>query len=290
MASRLSIAKPDIVKAFDALPYPVMRAKDISKVLEENRTFWRLAKATTLAAFTKFLVEKTRMRRIRIDLPHRPETLFAWGDVSPFVIAASIKPNAYICHFSAMRLHDLTDQVPETIYANHEQRPLPHPSGALTQTAIDAAFRRPQRLSKNVATMDDYRLCLINGKHTGQLGVIAMKDEAGLEFRVAGLERTLIDITVRPYYAGGVGEVLEAFRRAAGRVSVNKLSAMLKQMDFVYPYDQAIGFYLQHSGAYDRSKLELFQKREFTHDFYLTYAMKQKEYSAEWRLFFPEGL
>ena len=70
-------------------------------------------------------------------------------------------------------------------------------------------------MTKNIAAMGDYRLCLINGKHTGQLGVVSMKDDAGVEFRVTGLERTLIDITVRPYYAGGVGEVLEAFRRAA---------------------------------------------------------------------------
>ncbi len=290
MATRLSISKADIVKAIEASAAPVFRQKDLSALLQENRAFWRLAQSTTLPKFIEFLLASTKFRRVHLALPHRPETLFAWGDVSPYVIAAAAKPNAYICHFSAMRMHELTDQVPETIYANHEQRPLPHPAGGLTQRAIDAAFRGKQRMTKNIAAMGDYRLCLINGKHTGQLGVVSMKDDAGVEFRVTGLERTLIDITVRPYYAGGVGEVLEAFRRGASRVSINKLSAMLKQIDFVYPYEQSIGFYLQRSGVYEPSRLEMFRKRKFTHDFYLTYAMKEKEYSPEWRLFFPAGL
>lgn len=180
--------------------------------------------------------------------------------------------------------------MPETVYANHEQRPLPPPSGPLTQDRMDAAFSRPQRVTSNLAEMGKHRLCLVNGKHTDHLGVIEMKDADGRSIRVTGIERTLIDITVRPYYAGGVFEVLEAFRRAQDRISINKLSAMLKNMHFVYPYHQAIGFYLERAGVYEPSRLELFRKQPMTHDFYLSYAMQQKEYSPPWRLFFPAGL
>ena len=73
-------------------------------------------------------------------------------------------------------------------------------------------------------------------------------------------------------------------------MSLNKLSAMLKKMAFVYPYRQAIGFYLEHCGAYEPSRLELFRSEPFEFDFYLTYAMKKTEYSSRWRLHFPAGL
>ena len=39
--------------------------------------------------------------------------------------------------------------------------------------------------------------------------------------RVTDLERTLIDIAVRPEYAGGVYEVLNVYRLAKGKVSAN---------------------------------------------------------------------
>jgi predicted transcriptional regulator of viral defense system len=290
MATRLSIAKPDIVKALDELPMRVLRQKDIGELLERNRAFWRLAQSTSLRGFIAYLLDSTKLQRVHLPLPHREETLFVWGEVSPFVLASSAKPNAYLCHYTAMHLHELTDQVPETIYANFEQRPVPTPLSPPTQASIDSAFRRPQRLTTNICPLWNYRLCMVNGKHTGRLGVEEKKDDRGLSFSVTGLERTLIDITVRPAYAGGVSEVLEAFRRAAGRVSLNKLSAMLKKMAFVYPYEQSIGFYLEHSGAFEQARVDLFRSERFEHDFYLTYAMKKTEYSPRWRIHYPAGL
>lgn len=289
MASRLSIAKSDIVKALDQMP-PVLRQRDLGKLLEENRAFWRLSLSISLTRFIEFLLDSSKLRKVHLSLPHRPETLYVRGKVSSLVVASSAKPGAYLCHYTAMHLHGLTDQIPETVYANFEQRPVPPPEALPTQAAIDAAFRRPQRLTKNVCPLEGKRLCMINGKNTRRLGVEERTDEHGLTFSVTGLERTLIDITVRPAYAGGVSEVLEAFRRAASRVSLNKLSGMLKKMDFVYPYHQAIGFYLEHSRAYEQSRIELFRARPLELDFYLTYAMKKTDYSRRWRIHFPAGL
>jgi len=262
----------------------------LGKLLEQNRAFWRLTLSTSLAEFIEFLLDSTKLRKVHLSLPHRPETLYVWGEVSSLVVASSAKPGAYLCHYTAMHLHELTDQVPKTIYANFEQRPIPPSDTPPTQASIDAAFRRTQRLTTNVCPLGDQRLCMINGKNTRRLGVEERKDDHGLTFSVTGLERTLIDITVRPAYAGGVSEVLEAYRRAASRVSLNKLSGMLKKMEFVYPYHQAIGFYLEHSRAYEPSRIELFRARPFEFDFYLTYAMKNTEYSPRWRIHFPAGL
>jgi predicted transcriptional regulator of viral defense system len=122
------------------------------------------------------------------------------------------------------------------------------------------------------------------------LGVVEADQPEGQKIRLTNVERTLIDITVRPGYAGGVFEVLKAFRNAKGKVSINKLTAMLKTLGYVYPYHQAIGFYLDRAGVYDESSIRLLRKIEMSHDFYLAHAMNDPEYSKDWRLFFPQGL
>jgi hypothetical protein len=59
---------------------------------------------------------------------------------------------------------------------------------------------------------------------------------------------TLIDLAVRPSCAGGVYGVPAAYRRAKDLVSMRTVLSILKKLDYVYPYYQAIGFYMQRAG------------------------------------------
>jgi hypothetical protein len=288
--TRIQIARPDIVKLFDQRPESIFRRKDLADILSQNREFWRLAQSETVNSFVDFLVKHTKLRRAEFAFPHRKETRFTWGDVPFYELVQAVKPTAYFSHYTAMYFHELTDQIPKTVYLNNEQRPKPARDVDLKQAEVDIAFRRPPRMTSNVTRFRGYRICLINGKHSGDLGVVDMPGPDESEVRVTSLERTLIDITVRPAYSGGVFEVLEAYRRAHGRVSVNRLAAMLKSLDFVYPYDQAIGFYLERSAVYTDSQIRLLRKRPFEIDFYLTHNMKDLDYDEGWRLFYPKGL
>jgi predicted transcriptional regulator of viral defense system len=144
-----------------------------------------------------------------------------------------------------------------------------------------------------VIAIEDVRICMLNGMHTGQLGVISMEsdyDGSGpARVRVTNLERTLIDIAVRPFYAGGVTEVLTAFERAQGKASANRLVALLRRLNYVYPYHQAIGFYMERAG-YSDTALGLLRELPRNFDFYLTNQMRETDYVSQWRLHVPKGL
>ena len=129
----------------------------------------------------------------------------------------------------------------------------------------------------------------MSGKNTQNLEIGTTRDPQGGEVRVANIERTLIDVAVRPAYAGGVYEVLKAYRAAQNRISVNVLVATLKKMNYVYPYHQAIGFYLARAG-YDEVWTTRLKKLGLNWNFYLTHKMKDPDYDPNWRLFFPKGL
>jgi hypothetical protein len=71
---------------------------------------------------------------------------------------------------------------------------------------------------------------------------------------------------------------------------VNKLSAILTKLDFIYPYFQSVGFLLQKAGVTKESQLALMKKKDMLFDFYLSYDMKEVNYSTEWKLFYPKEL
>ncbi len=170
---------------------------------------------------------------------------------------------------------------------NQEQTPKPQPGG-LSQGTINRAFSAKQRTSKYIFKYQTWEIVLISGKQTNRLEVGKLRGQITEDLDVTNLERTLIDIVVRPAYAGGVYQVRDAFQAAKDRMSVNTLLATLKKLGYVYPYHQAIGFYMQRAGFEEARWMRL---RKLGHhcDFYLAHDMRGKSYDQQWRLYFPKG-
>ena len=135
----------------------------------------------------------------------------------------------------------------------------------------------------------DCTITVLSGKHTGRLEVGAAKAPSGHEVPVTSLERTLVDITVRPGYAGGVPSVLKAFRLAKNRTSIRKLIGVLNKFGHTYPYHQAIGFYLKHAGYSEADQL-LARASGVKFDFYLCHGLTEPGFDPDWRIFFPRIL
>lgn len=214
---------------------------------------------------------------------------YVWREASDYRLALSLRPRSYLSHATAMFLHALTDQVPKTIFVNREQSPKPdNDSSSLSQASLDRAFKNAARVSNYVFGIRQSRAVLVNGKHSNDFEVGLITHE-GEELRATRLERTLLDAAVRPTYAGGVMEVLQAFRRARGRVSGATLLAALRQLQYTYPYHQSIGFYLERAG-YDDAVLNRFRTIERRLDFYLDNRIEQPNYDPSWRVFYPKSL
>jgi len=215
---------------------------------------------------------------------------YIWDEATPYEVALSLRKGSYLSHASAVFLHGLTQQIPRTIYVNKEQTPKPASPGSLTQAGIDRAFRNTPRTSNYVFLYANTRIVLLSGKNTGDLEVSEIPGSDGKPLRATKLERTLIDIAVRPAYAGGVFDVLAAFRSAVTRgVSIPVLTATLRRLEYVYPFHQAIGFYLRNAGAPDKSLTKL-RDLGLDFNFYLTNRMPEPHYDPEWRIYFPSGL
>ena len=227
-------------------------------------------------------------KKIFASQKYHPHVRFALPDASIYQLALSLRPGSFFSHGSAVFLHGLTQQLPRTLYVNKEQSVKPAATGQLSQEAIDRALANRQRESQYIFQLDDWRIVLLNGKNTGSLEVGELAGPDGLPLAVTKLERTLIDIAVRPTYAGGVHQVLEAYAAAKTKVSVNVLVATLQKMNYVYPYHQVIGFYMQRAG-FEESRLTRLRGLGMRFDFYLSNAIKDRDYDARWRLFIPKG-
>ncbi len=290
MAKRIEVAKPDIEALFEGSPIKAFRRLQISEILAANRERWRLPASLSFTKFLDFLLKDTKLREVILTSEHyTDEKRYVWDKPSIYSIALSLKKRGYLSHGSAVFLNGLTDLIFKTVYLNYEQSPKPQ-GGRLTQEGIDRAFASRQRQSNLTYRYEDFQIVLVNGKFTDKLEVTEIQGGDGEVLETTKLERTLIDIIVRPNYAGGVVHVLEAFERAAPNVSVNTLLATLKKLNYVYPYHQVIGFYMERAG-YPENQWQKLKKLGIKFDFYLTYQLPtDRKYDSNWRLYYPSSL
>lgn len=287
--SRFQIAKSDIIEYFESQGNKVYNINDIARILDDHKKFWRLPVSLTAEDFAESLITHTQLKLHDFKFMSKSIRRFTWGDISAFRIASSLEKNAYLSHYSALFLHGLTDQIPKRIYVTYEQPPKSRVNKILSQADIDDAFHNPSRVSNNIVKYQDNSICLLNGQFSNNLGVTTIVNNADETNVATDIERTLIDITVRPIYSGGIYEVLTAFRTAAKKVSINKLTAQLKTLNYIYPYHQAIGLYLEKAGNYRDEQIKLLKGFDIKYDFYLDHAMNEAEYSSEWKIYYPKN-
>ncbi len=285
----LRASQEKIVAVLDARIPATFRRQELKNLFTKNRREWGFPKEVSFPRFLEFLLSETDLTEIELQSEnYRNEFRYTWKNPSVYAVALSLKPNSYLTHGTAVFLHGLTDQLPGRIYVNYEQSPKPS-GGGLTQAGLDRAFSSKQRQSNLTYSYGGFQIVVVNGKFTNRLEVSPLNRE-GEKLPVTKLERTLIDIAVRPAYAGGAVQVLEAYRGAKEKISVNTLVATLKKLDYVYPYHQAIGFYMERAG-YSQTQWSKLMKLGISFDFYLVHELPEdKKFDSTWHLYHPSYL
>lgn len=283
--------KIDLIRSYlKLLQKNVFSLSDITKIRTDKGAEWGLPKSLTPSIFLKLLLEHTGLSETSIKFPKHTYQLFSLGDVSIWSYCLALAKNSYFTHQTALYMHNLVNYPAERIFVNFEQsRNSTFNGSLLTQEKIDYAFAKPQRVSKNIAVFKNYSIYLVNGQNTNMCGVTEIYFNQN-KVRVTNLERTLIDIVVRPSYTKGIEEIIVSYRAARKTVSVKNLVKILQKLSLVYPYHQAIGFLLERTGDYTQYEINQLKDFGLKFDFYLDREIADKEYSKEWKLYYPKSL
>ena len=90
---------------------------------------------------------------------------YVQGKVSIYKIALSIDSNTFLSHYTALYLHNLTDNIIKDVYTNKELTRKTVRVNKLIQENIDRAFSHPMRVSRQVASSGEYKIFLLNSKN-----------------------------------------------------------------------------------------------------------------------------
>lgn len=264
---------------------------DLTKIFQDKRDEWNIADYRNQYHFMKYLEDSNILKNIK--LKHQSsgviKQIYEEPDATLFNIALTIKKDGYLSNYTAMQIHQLTLQIPKSIYVSYgkgHSYPIDRNDIKLEQSSIDLAFSKAQRITSESykSELDNTRFYFIQKAYIEQNVGITFQNG----YYHTDLERTLIDIAIRPAYSGGVFEVLEAFEIARDIVDIEKINEYLEKLNYIYPYHQLIGFYMDKAG-YNKKNIDDIFLKNIVNNFYLTYNMSNKEFDTKWKIYFPKG-
>ena len=125
--TRISIAKPDIVRFFENSTEKIFDLQALRKIFYDNHTFWRLAMSMSCNSFIDYLIKNAKLKKEIFTFSYRPIIRYAWGEVSFYELILSLKLKSYFSHYTAMYFHGLTEQIPKAIYIIWFYFSMPYP-------------------------------------------------------------------------------------------------------------------------------------------------------------------
>ncbi|MBO6186571.1 MAG: hypothetical protein J6O88_18095 [Chryseobacterium sp.] len=266
--------------------YKVLNNREFEELISLINNLWGL-KSYSRTKVKDFLFSNNYVYRDSLD-GDTNSGIFVFRDTKydDLDVASTRSRTSHFSHYTALYIHGLTIQFPKQIYLTLE-RPTYKPAkyNMILQDILDMVFSKAPRATTNKRIYKRFTVNFINGQSQHNMGIVPFREV----YTVSDVERTLIDIAVRPFYSGGVVQVLEAFKNAQELINADKLFHYYSKMHFGYPYHQVIGFYLEKAG-YKESDYAKFLEIPMNLDFYLTYNMVNKNYCKKWKLFIPKGL
>ena len=223
-------------------------------------------------------------------------SLASLDGLSPYDMAMAMFPGGYFCNLSSIFYHSLTNQIPSSIYICNEtissnQKPK---TDNLTNNELRNAFIKPHRYTNYVFEFNNYEIIVVdrekNSRH-GVLSVTSSNEICPKNSSVTSIERALIDAIVSPQYNGGITSVYSYFKTAKQKnINIDKLMDIYRQLDFVYPYYQSIGFFFERLGMKKRASAiyDAFPPKQ---NFFIDRNAKASwMYDDKWKLYYPKEL
>jgi predicted transcriptional regulator of viral defense system len=285
----------------------VLAPASIRKVYGALRNQGYLLQRVTLSEFTKYMLspEEDLFRELRLVRKYDGKEVVRLiprsQPVSPYAIALSLSTHAYVSHYSALYLHGLTLNVPKPIYVKSRRTKAknpPHEPDELTQEQLDSAFSLPARMTRNIYTFDyegtTHEVYLLEKSAEIDNGITKVPaPHAPSGIAVSGVEKTLVECAIKTNYAGGAGEVLDAFRRARETLKILRMMQLLKNGHYLFPYEKNILFYMDRAGySEQQKKLVTERSRQDKTGFttYLEKGMHGKLLDPGIGIYYPQGM
>ena len=156
----------------------------------------------------------------------------------------SLERNGFFSMFTSLNIQGFTNFRENFIFISKERmQRVNFSSKNITQEAIDKAFSNKPRKTKAYNTIYNYNIVMLESNNTQGVGIINYNG-----YKVSSINRAFVEIISNIQYSKTPYDVIGEFRQLNDKLDINEIFKIIEKFDFIYPYYQLAGYYLEKIG------------------------------------------
>ena len=156
----------------------------------------------------------------------------------------SLERNGFFSMFTSLNIQGFTNFRENFIFISKERmQRVNFSSKNITQEAIDKAFSNKPRKTKAYNTIYNYNIVMLESNNTQGVGIINYNG-----YKVSSINRAFVEIISNIQDSKTPYDVIGEFRQLKDKLDINEIFKIIEKFDFIYPYYQLAGYYLEKIG------------------------------------------
>ena len=271
--------KEDILKTIQA--YEFLSQEQLKEILEQLKDKSLVSSSLSYNSFLLKLIDKGLIQK-SITIRGHIKTRYTFSqDFNIYDFCNSLEKNSFFSMSTALNLQGLSDFRSDYIFVSKERSTrIEQGSITLNQENIDNAFSKKPRRTNAYDKIDNHIVVLLEANNTDGFGIVEYD-----RYRVSSINRAFVEMITNIHYFQSSQNLIQVLENIKNRLDIDKIYTIIEKFDFIYPYFQLAGFYLEKIG-FSKAELVKFYDKKSKLNFYTQKNKNHYEFDEYWKVYY----
>ena len=261
--------------------YEFLSQEQLKEILHQLKDKSLVSSSLSFNSFLLKLIDEKKKKK-SITIRGHIKTRYTFSqDFNIYDFCNSLEKNSFFSMSTALNLQGLSDFRSDYIFVSKERSTrIEQGSITLNQENIDNAFSKKPRRTNAYDKIDNHIVVLLEANNTDGFGIVEYD-----RYRVSSINRAFVEMITNIHYFQSSQNLIQVLENIKNRLDIDKIYTIIEKFDFIYPYFQLAGFYLEKIG-FPKVELEKFYTKRSELNFYTQKNKNQYGFDGYWKIYY----
>lgn len=251
---------------------------DILKDLKNKNL---VSKNLTFNTFLLKLIDQG-LKQHSIDIRGHSKIRYSMkSDFNIYNFCKTLQNNSFFAMTTSLNIQNLTKYRNKYIYVSKERASRNEfYEKKLEQKDIDNAFGKNPKRTNAYDKLGEYIIILLETNNTSSYEIIEYEG-----YNLSSINRAFVEIMSNVHYFQSTDHIIELFKEIKDELDLDKIYHVIEKFNFIYPYYQLAGFYLESIG-FEKKELHKFYENKTDLKFYTEKNIETYALDSYWNIYF----